>query len=101
MHDRGRVVTGVTSVAINQGCTCAASADTAAAAAAVPRAAEKAAKQARKERLLQKQSSGPNLFGSGNLLTAQLQQQLLGLVSCVCASDGLPSGLSRHQHPMP
>ena len=45
-------------------------------------AAEKAAKQARKERLLAKQATGAGLFGNGNLLAAaQLQQQLLGLVS--------------------
>lgn len=39
--------------------------------------AEKAAKQARKERLVQKQT--PSIFAPNNLLAAQLQQQLLGL----------------------
>ena len=71
-------------------------------------AAEKAAKQARKERLLQKQGVGQAaMFGGGNLLAAQLQQQLLGLVRaarapvqsrpcsvplllCCCASAGMP-----------
>ena len=44
-------------------------------------AAEKAAKQARKERLLHKQAPphAQALFGNGSLL--QLQQQLIGLVS--------------------
>lgn len=54
-------------------------------------AAEKAAKQARKERLLHKQATGMGLLvGNNSLLAAQLQQQLLGLVSrlgtvCACA----------------
>ncbi|KAL4430958.1 hypothetical protein ABPG75_006214 [Micractinium tetrahymenae] len=41
--------------------------------------AEKAAKQARKERLMHKQATGAGLLGGNPLLAAQLQQQLLGL----------------------
>lgn len=48
-------------------------------------AAEKAAKQARKERLLNKQPSPAGLLGGNALLAAHLQQQLLGLVSPAAA----------------
>jgi hypothetical protein len=60
-------------------------------------AAEKAAKQARKERLMQKQaSSTSSLLGTNTLLAAQLQQQLLGLVSvgpCVRAGGSISTNV--------
>ena len=64
-----------------------------------PPAAEKAAKQARKERLLHKQApphAQQALFGNGSLL--QLQQQLIGLVSAphACSSARPPALPVRH-----
>jgi RNA recognition motif-containing protein len=57
--------------------------------------AEKAAKQARKERLLHKQAAGMGLLvGNSNLLAAQLQQQLLGLaINGSSRSAGLSSSI--------